>query len=842
MAKLRTVSLLIGLCLAMSVGFIMVPGNRAKSPSHAGEPRPAPLSSAADEDDDDEGGQAALVRLRALRASAPAATRRVVSSGFGGTWQTVTPAPPDIVLSNPLLLTDGTVIAANNVASDWYKLTPDSNGNYASGTWTQIASLPVFGETPYAPGAHASAVLPDGRVIIMGGEYNGAGNAIWGSFGAIYDPRANSWTAVAPPSGPGWAASGGHGSGIGDAQSAVLANGTFLLGACCGAPPVDALFDATTLSWTSTGAPSWSNSQDEQGYSLLPDGSVLTTDAWAQPNSNGFAPTQAERYVPASGTWVLAGNTPAPLTAATGQVSCNAEVGPAVLRPDGTLVAFGGYNGCSGAGVPDPTAIYASAAGTWSAGPNLPAICGPDGTMICSLPDAPAALLPNGNILFAASGGSGKGVGEEPTSFFEFTRSNTVNPVALPILYADTSVAFYYDFLVLPTGQILVTDDSNIAEIYTPTGSADPGWAPAIAAAPATVVAGQSYSISGWQFNGLSQGAAYGDDAQAATNYPLVQITNSATGHVFYARTFDHSTMSIAPNTASATNFTVPAAIEAGAGTLVVIANGIPSQPVGVTVVAEPDLLVASVLPVSRSVQVGSVATLFATMINTGSDALDNCRIGLAAPAPPGLTLSYQTTNSATNALTGTANTPVTIAGQNGVQSFEIGLQSPTALSVPSLELDFECDGTTPAGFLAGLDTVDLNVSTTPTPDIIAIAVANGGVMTIPQSTNGEGAFAAATIDAGAAGTINLTADTGAAALPLAITVCPTNPSTGACLSPPSGFLQTAYQTNGTQTYSVFATATAPIAFAPGSARVFLRFTDSAGTVRGVTSVAVQTD
>ena len=43
---------------------------------------------------------------------------------------------------------------------------------------------------------------------------------------------------------------------------------------------------------------------------------------------------------------------------------------------------------------------------------------------------------------------------------------------------------------------------------------------------------GQSYQAFGFQFNGVSQRAAYGDDVQAATNYPLVRITNIINGHV----------------------------------------------------------------------------------------------------------------------------------------------------------------------------------------------------------------------------------------------------------------------------------------------------------------------
>ena len=82
----------------------------------------------------------------------------------------------------------------------------------------------------------------------------------------------------------------------------------------------------------------------------------------------------------------------------------------------------------------------------------------------------------------------------------------------------------------------------------------------------------------------MSQGAAYGDDAQAATNYPLVRITNLATGHVFYSRTHDHSSMAVANGGLVSTHFDVPANQESGPSQLVVVANGIPSRPVTVNV------------------------------------------------------------------------------------------------------------------------------------------------------------------------------------------------------------------------------------------------------------------
>src|SRR5262249_3857143 len=203
-------------------------------------------------------------------------TPQAVPPPTGGTWQVVSNNFPGVQASNPLLLTDGAVLVHDACGSNWYKLTPDSTGSYLNGTWSSVASLPVIRGVPYPPLYSASAVLPDGRVIINGGEYNndpatgscGNFNIPRVNLGAIYDPVANSWTSV---SGPGW-------THIGDAAAVVLPNGTYMLGGCCNNPSVDALFNPATLGWMSTGAPS--SYQNEQGYTLLPNGNVLTIDVW----------------------------------------------------------------------------------------------------------------------------------------------------------------------------------------------------------------------------------------------------------------------------------------------------------------------------------------------------------------------------------------------------------------------------------------------------------------------------------------------------------------------------------------------------------------------------------
>ena len=137
--------------------------------------------------------------------------------------------------------------------------------------------------------------------------------------------------------------------------------------------------------------------------------------------------------------------------------------------------------------------------------------------------------------------------------------------------------------LLLPTGQIMLLGYTVV--LYTPTGSPQASWAPTITTAPSSISAGQTYKISGTQFNGLSQAMSFGDEYQNPTNYPLVRVTMNSNGHIYYLRTHDHSTMGVATgNKTVSTSFDVPSGIASGSGKLVVVANGIASQPVSVTV------------------------------------------------------------------------------------------------------------------------------------------------------------------------------------------------------------------------------------------------------------------
>jgi hypothetical protein len=108
-----------------------------------------------------------------------------------------------------------------------------------------------------------------------------------------------------------------------------------------------------------------------------------------------------------------------------------------------------------------------------------------------------------------------------------------------------------------------------------------------------TLTRGSTYTLTGSMFRDVSQGASYGDNAQMATNYPIVRITNNSSGNVCWGRTHDwaiwtSTQFDIPPATTPASDW---ALVEnpcdtagGGASTLVVIVNGLVSNSMAVTI------------------------------------------------------------------------------------------------------------------------------------------------------------------------------------------------------------------------------------------------------------------
>jgi hypothetical protein len=369
---------------------------------------------------------------------------------------------------------------------------------------------------------------------------------------------------------------------IGDVPSTILPDGRFVFGSKLDRSMWS--LDPATLTWTAIPATGKNDPFAEEGFTLLPNGAILTVDLTTTPSS--------EHFVPAANAWIQDGPTPARLTSPTGSPGGltfgpapvqivggvtygpgpagtyfpPGEIGPAILRPDGSVFA----TGASAAGQTAHTAIYRpgatpAQAGSWTAGPDFPNADDAD--------DSSAALLVSGNVLVAGESGT----------LYEFDGTNLLRTAPGPANAGGNAVPTF--LLPLPSGEVLVlTPTLNLlARLYVPVGGPQAAWAPTIGAVPATLTRGRTFTLTGTQLNGLSEAAAYGDELSAATNYPLVRITNNATGHVFYARTHDHSRMGVATGAAPvSTNFDVPAGAETGASSLVVIANGIASAAVAV--------------------------------------------------------------------------------------------------------------------------------------------------------------------------------------------------------------------------------------------------------------------
>jgi hypothetical protein len=459
---------------------------------------------------------------------------------------------PDFAASTSLLLTDGTVMTQGAGSNAWYRLTPDDTGSYVNGTWSQIASMPAS----YAPHWETSAVLADGRVIVNGGYVIRNNKNALSRQGAIYDPVANFWSTVPAP--PGWRV-------IGTGPSVVLQDGTYMLGAEL--TKQQAVLDLTTMTWAPTG----SNKADINGsesWALLPGGQILDVDS-----TNFMDPQNTE--ILTNGSWAFAGDTPHTLESLLRRRRRGGYlIGGSMLRGDGTVFSVGlsGY-----------TAIYSIASKTWKHGPKFPPY---GGSGCCLHHHYDRDILPGSMVLLTSGsilGAVDLSPTEPGTAFYEISLKNILT-VAPSTPNAANVGPFQIGLLPLPNGQVLQTDGSSDVEIYTPAGKPEAHLAPKIARFPSTVVPGGTYTLAGFHLNGYSRAAEGSSWNETATNYPLVRITNTATGHVLYARTANHSSMGVAVPGIVTTEVTIPAGIETGASTLVVVANGIASAPQAVTI------------------------------------------------------------------------------------------------------------------------------------------------------------------------------------------------------------------------------------------------------------------
>jgi hypothetical protein len=470
---------------------------------------------------------------------------------IGATWtklQQNAPKPVGLLL----LLSNGTVMASNSSSNadpetGWSLLTPDAHGSYVNGTWSTLSPMhdkrDVF----------SSAVLQSGQVFVAGGEYGGTNANGTVASAETYNPQTDSWTYVNPPT----ALLDPNGTifinnktlpqAFVDSICKIQAQGKVLI-----APVLPnilgatLLFDPASSTWAQGPTTLYNQPyyQDEVSWVKLSDESILTVDG----NSN-----TSERYIPATNTWVNDALVPIALW------DSNIEIGPAFLLPNGKAIYFGSTG---------HTAIYtpsgSTTPGTWVAGPDFPGGIG--------MADAPGAMMVNGRILCATGS-----YGNAPTTYYEFDyATNSFARVPYLLGFSDRFDTEGLYMLDLPDGSVLHSNGTTTLYTYKP------GDAPLAAGKPAiaTISPNQdgTLHLTGTLFNGISEGAAYGDDAQMDTNYPLVRFTDAG-GTVRYGRTYNwNSTGVMTGSQVVTTECAMPPGASA-TDTIEVVVNGIASNP-----------------------------------------------------------------------------------------------------------------------------------------------------------------------------------------------------------------------------------------------------------------------
>ena len=443
-----------------------------------------------------------------------------------GVWAPLVSAPP-VGVNNCLLLSDGNVLGMNG-AGQCVKLTPDIHGSYRNGTWSMLATMNdsrLF---------CASQVLTNCNVFVAGGEY-GTGH----DHAELYDPLNNVWTRIPDPV---------PGVGFSDAISEMLPNGNVIVapvsqfGGCL-------IYSVAANSWQSAGSAA---NQNETCWVKLTNDNIITIDTGSQ---------SSEHYVPALNQWFADGSLPVPL------YGFGAELGAGFLLPNGKVFYIGGTTN---------TAIYTpgatvTSAGTWTGSSSIPNNLG--------AVDAPAAMMVNGKVLCALGPVGGF---NGPTSFYEYDyTTDTFTQVGAPGGGSTFGPAPYVtSMLDLPDGSVLFVAGQNSSSlyIYTPDGTPLAAGVPVINSI--TENADGSYHLSGLGLNGISEGAAYGDDEQMSTSRPWVRMTNTVSGNVYYTRTYNWSSTSVQTGgKVLTTEFMLPQGLPAGTYSLVEAANGNPSTP-----------------------------------------------------------------------------------------------------------------------------------------------------------------------------------------------------------------------------------------------------------------------
>lgn len=303
-----------------------------------------------------------------------------------------------------------------------------------SGTWTLTGSL--------SPGreAHTATLLPNGNVVVTGGETNTAVTVST----RVYNPATGLWKV----SGNLTVARAAHQAVLLPAAKILAAGGC--VGICqTGNTSTAEIYNAVAGTWAKTAH--MITARDYFGMVVLLNGKVLAVGGCTGQNANGCTgvTAAAEIYDPATGRWSSTG----PLRTARASFTTT-------LLPNGKVLVAGGTNA---AGNPIRTAeLYNPATGLW----------GPTGAMNQARDEHTATLLPNGKVL-VAGGENGAGVSAKTSELYDPTLGTWSLTGNLRTGRLEHTAALLGNGTVLVSGGNLVTTTTTTvllsAELYNPT-------------------------------------------------------------------------------------------------------------------------------------------------------------------------------------------------------------------------------------------------------------------------------------------------------------------------------------------------------------------------------------
>jgi len=421
---------------------------------------------------------------------------------------------------------------------------------------------------------------------------------------------------------------------LGDDPSSLLPGGKILVGDLVN--PNTYIYEPASDTWVASGTKVYPDSSDEEGWTMSGDGGIINYDLFHSIATGG---SYAEKYTPATGTWTGISPTDGTANGTIPQLSSRSigfELGPALRLQDGRIMVVGatqhtalytpstntwaagpdisgtlngiaspfGADDAPGAILPNGHVFFAADAGPagftssgnitagsavitgipstailqqfWSVSDKAGGV--PGGAFIVSV-DSPSQVTISNPATQTVTGDSISwgGVFSNPTQLFDFDPgTNALSPVAIPDGNLPFQPSYPSRMLILPTGQLLFSDASPQLWVYTSTGTADPRLLPIITGVKYN--GGGVFTLTGKQLNGQSAGAAYGDDDQMDSNYPIVRMV-SGSGRVYYARTTNWSKISIGLGGAETVNFTLNPRISPGHYALIVSGAGISSTP-----------------------------------------------------------------------------------------------------------------------------------------------------------------------------------------------------------------------------------------------------------------------